>query len=60
MHPTAGTITAPQAALLSIIAAVTYKGKKIYRFARFLLIYEKLMTACGPINLLIVQIYWTD
>jgi hypothetical protein len=33
----AGTITAPQAALLFIIAAINDESKKIYRFARFLL-----------------------
>ena len=38
IHP----ITAPQAALLFIIAAVAEKSKKIYRFARILLIYEKI------------------
>ena len=41
MYPTAGTITAPQAALLSIIATVADKIKKIYKFTRFMLIYKK-------------------
>ena len=43
MYPAAGTITAPQAALLFIISVNWSKGKEQNAiFARFLLIFKKL------------------